>query len=191
MKISEGTLGSRGSSPRGAIGIDGAEIVRAEFQQAEGAVPYFLIVDPGRRSNILREAALAAYLLLVLLAYLLARSVFLQALAALSALLILLLAVVYSRIFRHLKDNLAKEKVFLTDRFLIVQHSLQERAVRYIPLERLKKFSYSRTPFGEFSTAVYLDGEGIGEMREKLYFPADLKRLESEAMLAAEGLRNK
>jgi|GEM_PF-4808432 len=155
----------------GILSLEGAEKIRGEFLQSERAISYYLLIDSGKKRNLEK----AVFFLLLVFSAFGSLSPGLGIFRAIPALLLLisaaLVVLLYRNLLKNAKDNFQKEKIFLTEKNIIVQHSLQEKKVKYVPIEKFKGVRTRKLPFfGEFTTLEYLDGEGIDTLREPLYF---------------------
>ncbi|MFH0962150.1 MAG: hypothetical protein V1820_05720 [archaeon] len=160
-----------------ALSLEGAEKVLAEFLQSEGAIAYYIFVDSGERRNLIKLACLLILSVSLTGLFFLKGIVFSAVFIIISLASVSILILTYRKLFLAAKENFPKEKLFLTEKNVIVQHSLQRLKVKYVPIDRYKRLERMKTPFGEFATLVYLDGEGLSELREKLYFPEKPEQL--------------
>ncbi len=156
----------------GILSLEGAEKIRGEFLQSERAISYYLLIDSGKKQNI--EKAVFSFAMIFSIAGIISfgRNIFstfpiLIFLASSTSIVLL-----YWKLVKNAGERFQKEKVFLTEKNIIVQHALQDKKVKYVPLEKFKEVKITKIPFfGEFATLRYLDGEGIDTLSEPLYFP--------------------
>jgi hypothetical protein len=183
--VSEATIG-KGRAPPGTLGIEGAQKVVAEFPSSEKIINYFLFLNGGKRNNLLRSGILLLSVSIGAIGLFLFPQFSPILLGADAFLTLVLLALLYRKMFKHAADNFEKEKCFLTESHLVVQHSMVERTVRFIEFVKIKKIERKAVPFfGNSATVVYMDAENIAEQRERVYFPDNLTELEAKLLDAA------
>jgi hypothetical protein len=187
-KITEATIG-KGESPASILGIEGAQKVVAEFQQEPKVLTHFLFVDSGKRGNLQRSGILFLFVSILAIGAFFFRGALIWIVLLDLAIASALFALLYRRLFKEAKENFPKEKCFLTEKNLIVQHSLASRAVKFIDLIKVKRIEQKKTLAGDLSVLVYMDAENIAEKREPLFFPHNLAQLEALALDAGARAR--
>lgn len=155
----------------GILSLEGAEKIRGEFLQSERAISYYLFIDSGKKQNLEKAVFLLVAVFSAIALTALRKSVFSIIPGILLLAALFTLGLLYKKLLKNAKENFQKEKAFLTEKNIIIQHSLQEKKVKYVPIEKFKGIRTRKVPFfGEFTTLEYLDAEGIDTLREPLYF---------------------
>jgi hypothetical protein len=168
--------------PKGVLEIKGAEKVVAEFSQGPGLIPYFVLVDSGKKNNLLKLALVVFALLPAVPGIIFGQPLFLYFGIAFLAGAFFVLSL---KLLKEGKASRPKEKMFLTEKSFVVQHSVSLRSVKFIELKRIKKFLRIPTPFGTFMIVRHMDLENIDTLSEPLFFPENPDELESSVLEAA------